>query len=315
MIIAPIMQHFNSLGVPKLDQCIIIPFGDMRLVPYHALLDSHSGNVFGEKCQLTIIPSTSLLQERNRNKACNNVILVPGEEEDFLIVGNPKIPSFKPLSYATREAKFIANGLGTVPVLREQATKEIVLHRMKSAKIIHLAIHGPDCLAFSCIMPSGKYITDQRWKLYPNEIKTLSIPALLVVLSSCGSKESQKDMVDAFISAGARCVVSSLWKVGDESVYIFMQFFYQLFISGLPSLQAFQRAIQFVRCLPEYNYFIEWGGLQHIGESIELHKNINAHFPIHELLGQASIFSRSIVDDVEDCVLAASCIQVCMYVY
>ena len=103
MIIAPITQHFNFLGVPKLDQCIIVPHDDMRLVPYHALLDSHSGNVFGEKCELTIIPSTSLLQEMNRNKVCNNIVVVPGEEDSFLIVGNPTIPSFEPLSYATRE--------------------------------------------------------------------------------------------------------------------------------------------------------------------------------------------------------------------
>ena len=189
-------------------------------------------------------------------------------------------------------------------MLREQATKATILHRMKSAKIIHLAIHGPDSLAFSCM--STKYMTDHRWKLYPNEIKTLSIPAILVVLSCCGSKKSQKDMVDAFKSAGARCVISSLWKVGGRSVYIFMQFFYQLLISGLPSSQAFQRTMQSVRCLPEYNYFMNWGGLQHIGESIELHKNIKAHFPIQKLLGEVSTFPRSVVDDIEDCVLTAT---------
>lgn len=84
-------------------------------------------------------------------------------------------------------------------------------------------------------------------------------------------------MVDAFISAGANCVISLLWKVGDKSTYIFMQFFYQLLINGLPSLEAFQRTMQFVRSLVEYDYFANWGGFRHIGKTIQLHYNANAN--------------------------------------
>ena len=319
-IIEPIIQHFNLLGVSKLDECIILPHDDIRSVPYHALLDSCSEIVFGEKCNLMIIPLVSLPHEINAKKVYNKVVEVQGEENNFLIVGNPTIPSGNLLSFAEKEAKFVANHIGTNPVLGELATKQIVLNLIKSAKIIHFAMHGPAThgpgfLAFSCKL--DRYTADQRWKLYPDEIKKLRIQAILVVLSCCGSKKCQKDMVDAFRSAGACCVVSSLWKVDDKSIYIFMQFFYQLLINGLPSSQAFQRATQFVRCLLEYNYFLNWGGLQHNGVSIQLKKKNNFYFPIQKLLGEASVFHRCIVDDIEDHVLKTATdhseIQVCLY--
>ena len=311
-IFTPIIEQFNFLGINILNRCIIVPQDLMHLVPYYALLNVKNGELLGDKCELSIIPSISFLQEMNRSKARSNVIIVPDVKGSFLIVGDPTISSFESMPYAVREAKFIANMLGTDPVLNEEATKETVVYQMKSAKIIHLAVHGPDSLAFS--KPKGlggMYMANQGWKLYPNEIEMLNISADLVVLSSCGSERSQKDMVDAFISAGANCVISSLWKVGDKSTYIFMQFFYQLLISGLPSLQAFQRTMQFVRCLQEYNYFVNWGGFCHIGKTIKIQYNFNAKFPITELLGEVSNFPRPNLDDIKSSVLGASDVQIC----
>ena len=309
IIITPIIKRLNYLGINRLNRCIIVPQDLMHLVPYYALLDVENGELFGDKCQLSIMPSISFLQEMNRSKARSNIVTVPDVEGSFLIVGNPTNSSFEPLPDAEREATFIANLLGTDPILHEEATKGIVLYKMKSAKIIHLAVHGPDYLAFS--KPEGDMcMAYQGWKLYPCEVETLDILADLVVLSSCGSEKSQKDMVDAFISAGANCVISSLWGVGDESAYIFMQFFYQLWINGLPSWQAFQRTMQFVRSLVEYDYFANWGGFRHIGKTIQLHYNANAKFPITKLLGEVSKFPRPHVDDIKS-VLAANNVQVC----
>ena len=41
------------------------------------------------------------------------------------------------LPYAEKEAILVASIIGTIPVLREQATKQSVLYRLRSAKVIH----------------------------------------------------------------------------------------------------------------------------------------------------------------------------------
>ena len=88
----------------------------------------------------------------------NSVVEIPGDKSDFLIVGNPTVPPFVfdstqwnlgRLLYTEKEAISVASIIGTIPVLREQATKQSVLYRLRSAtKVIHLATHGSGFAGF-----------------------------------------------------------------------------------------------------------------------------------------------------------------------
>ena len=174
---------------------------------------------------------------------------MPGKKDNFLVVRNPSHKSLKPLPNAEREARFVANILDTTPVLKWQATKGEILHRMKSAKIIHLAMHaGSRHLA--CAGSSSEYdlydLTDLDCKLLSSEIDKLNLRAELVVLCCCGSERC--DIMDAFISAGASCVICSLWpRLGDESACIFMQLLYWLLIAGVPISQANNEVFEIIR--------------------------------------------------------------------
>ena len=125
-----------------------------------------------------------------------------------------------------------------------------------------------------------------------------TIPAALVVLSSCDSARGQVKaegfigMARALLSAGAHSVLVSLWRVPDESANIFMQFFYQFLVNGLPSLEALQRSMQCLRCFLEYSHYVHWSGFQIIGKEVTFHKVSHAHFPIQKMLGEVSIFPR-----------------------
>ena len=88
----------------------------------------------------------------------NPVVEMPGDKNDFLIAGNSTIPPFVydstqwnlgRLPYAEKEAISVASIIGTTPVQREQATKQSVLYRLRSAKVIHLATHGSASAGFS----------------------------------------------------------------------------------------------------------------------------------------------------------------------
>ena len=305
-----IIEGLKSVGFSEVTEFIVIPDSVTHLLPFCPLMNKENWQFFGDKYRIRIVPSfLSLLV---MSMTSNPVVEVPGDKSDFLIVGNPTIPPFMydstqwnlgRLPYAEKEAISVANIIGTVPVLREQATKQSVLYRLRSAKVIHLATHGSASamfLAFTSSFPVSKsgLAEKEHILIFPKEIETLNISPALVVLSSCDSARGQVKaegvigMARAFLSAGAHSVLVSLWRVPDESANIFMQFFYQFLVNGLPSLEALQRSMQCLRCFLKYSHYVHWSGFQIIGKEVTFHKDPQAYFPIQKMLGEVSIFPR-----------------------
>ena len=266
---------------------IVIPDSVTHLLPFSPLMNKHNWQ-FLVINWIRIVPSfLSLLV---MSMTSNPVVEIPGDKSDFLIVGNPTIPPFMydstqwnlgRLPYAEKEAISVASIIGTIPVLREQVTKQSVLYRLRSAKVIHLATHGlasAGFLAFTSSFPVSKsgLAEKEHILIFPKEIETLNISPALVVLSSCDSArglvkaEGVIGMARAFLSAGAHSVLVSLWRVPDESTHVFMNFFYQFLVNGLPSLQALQRAMQCLRCFLKYSHYVHWSGFQIIGKEVKI---------------------------------------------
>ena len=318
VIAIKIIEGLKSVGYSEVTEFIVIPDSVTHLLPFSPLMNKHNWQFFGDKFRIRIVPSfLSLLV---MSMTSNPVVEIPGDKSDFLIVGNPTIPPFMydstqwnlgRLPYAEKEAISVASIIGTIPVLREQATKQSVLYRLRSAKVIHLATHGSATagfLAFTSSFPVSKsgLAEKEHILIFPKEIETLNISPALVVLSSCDSArglvkaEGVIGMARAFLSAGAHSVLVSLWRVPDESAHVFMNFFYQFLVNGLPSLQALQRSMQCLRCFLKYSHYVHWSGFQIIGKEITFHKDSNTQFPIQNLLGEASIFPRQHVKNMEE---------------
>ncbi len=71
-------------------------------------------------------------------------------------------------------------------------------------------------------------------------------------------------------SVGAKSVLTSLWRVPDESASTFMQFFYQYLMDGFKSSAALQKAILSVRAFSKYARYIHWSGYQLTGQEVRL---------------------------------------------
>ena len=318
VIAIKIIEGLKSVGYSEVAEFIVIPDSVTHLLPFSPLMNKSNWQFFGDKYRVRIVPSfLSLLV---MSMTGNPVVEIPGDKGDFLIVGNPIIPPFMydstqwnlgRLPYAEKEAISVASIIGAIPVLREQATKQSVLYRLRSAKVIHLATHGSASagfLAFTSSFPVSKsgLAEKEHILIFPKEIETLNISPALVVLSSCDSARGQVKadgvigMARAFLLAGAHSVLVSLWRVPDESTNVFMNFFYQFLVTGLPSLQALQRSMQCLRCFLKYSHYVHWSGFQIIGKEVTFHKDSNAQFPIHNLLGEVSIFPRQHVKLIEE---------------
>ena len=325
VIAIKIIEGLKSVGCSEVTEFIVIPDSLTQLVPFSSLMNKQNWQFFGDRYRIRIVPSfLSLLV---MSMTSNPVVEISGDKSDFLIAGNPTIPPFMygsvqwnlgRLPYFEKGAIAVARKIGTTPVLREQATKQSILYRLRSAKVIHLATHGsasPKFLAFTSSFPLSKsgLAEKEHILIFPKEIETLNISPALVVLSSCNSAQG---MAREFLSAGAHSVLCSTLKVSDESANIFMQFFYQFLVNGLPSLQALQRSMQCLRCFVRYSHYVHWSGFQIIGKEVTFHKNTGAVFPIEKMLGEVSIFPREHIKSIKESLLGLKSkpftdIQVC----
>ena len=302
-----IIEGLKSVGFSEGTEFIIIPDSVTHSIPFSSLMNKHNSQCFGDKYRIRIVPSfLSLLV---MSMTSNPVVEVPGDKNDFLVVGNLTVPPFMydtklwnlpQLPDAEKEAIDIASITGTIPVLRGQATKQSVLDQMRSFnhKVIHLATHGsPKFLVFTSSFPvsTSGLAEKEHILIFPEEIETLNISPALVVLSACNLARGQvkaEGIIGAFLLADAHSVVAKLWRAPDESTKIFMAFFYRFLINGLPSPEALQRSMQCLRCFLKYSNYVHWSGFHIFGKEITFHRNLHAHFPIQKMLGEVSIFPR-----------------------
>ncbi len=126
----------------------------------------------------------------------------------------------------------------------EGAFKKQVNHR-----VIHLAVHAianetrPERAALVLLSDP---VHDEDGFLQASEIVQLPLNADLVVLSACDTavgplegQEGTSTLSGAFLLAGARTVVSTLWSVEDETTLYLMKTFY----SELNRKQASSRCV------------------------------------------------------------------------
>ena len=272
---------------------IVITDSYTHLMPVMTLFDKTSHQFLGDRLRVRYMHS--LLTLGIMAKMPKVVVEVSEERQKFCIVGNPTIPTFQyqgepwrlgKLPFATKEAEWVAHILKTMPTLHEQATKMILLSMINSAKVVHLATHGSATAGFLAFAGLGssrpREITDDKTVLlYPEEVEKLHISPALVVLSSCDSgrgtvkADGIQGMARAFILAGAQSVLTTMWRIHDESASTFMKFFYQFLMDGFPSSVALHKASLSVRCFTKYSHYVHWSGYQLTGREIQLNVHMS----------------------------------------
>ena len=326
----PVQTLFKLIAKPTLDilkklkskaclteapcQLIVVSDSYTSLLPLSCLLDPDGKIFFGDHYGVQVVPSLLSMGIMNQ---LPEVSIKHGEEtHDLCIIGDPNIPQFilndetwalGRLPHAKKEAQWVAHTLKATPILGDNATKEALLLRLLSAKIVHIATHGSASagfLAFATfnltVRPGSRSgARPSNVLLYPEEIEKLHISSALVVLSSCDSgrgtvkADGIQGMARAFILAGAQSVLTTLWKVPDESASVFMQFFYQYLTDGLQSSVALQKSILSVRCFAKYSQYIHWSGYQLTGRNIHCTVTVSpSENMLKERLGDPSVFPR-----------------------
>jgi len=240
---------------------ILIRDGKLHLLPWDALVDESDRYVVETK-NISYSPSVSsaiLLRRKPPIKATKTLLAVGGipyDRSDVLLASTrgsyaPHAMSNIPGSRdeVRDAAKLLQTRHAEVDLqLGEAATKDAFERSIQERhSIVHLAVHAladsknPDHAALF-LLDDKKRGTDGV--LDSAEVLTLPVRANIVVLSACetavGRLEGQEGIATlsrAFLLAGARTVVSTLWTIDDTfSRFLMSQFYIGIVAGQTPSV-------------------------------------------------------------------------------
>jgi tetratricopeptide (TPR) repeat protein len=242
LLIVPISKY---LPKDPNQRVIIIPQGELFFVPFVALRDSQNKYLI-EQHTISTASSIGLLDSTPKLAKFNR------KQGTALVVGNPIMPLFQgqrltQLKGAGEEAISVGSILKTTPLIGAQADKKVVIDKMRSASIVHLATHGLLDKVEGDI-PGAIALTNGF--LTSTEIFDLKLKSDLVILSACdtGRGDLSGDGViglsRALAVAGVPSVAVSLWKVDDDATKELMVEFYQNWYDrGMGKAQAMRQAM------------------------------------------------------------------------
>lgn len=176
--------------------------------------------------------------------------------------------------------------------LNEKASKQVFTQQAKEHKIIHIGTHAesnnisPELSRLIFAKNINDTISSEDNSLYTYEIYNQNLSSNLAILTACETGkptfqagEGMISLAHAFNYAGSESILTSLWKIDEQSSAIIIKHFYGYLKKGLPKDEALQKAkLDYMATAegrtisPQY-----WAGLVLLGDTapIELQANSN----------------------------------------
>jgi len=241
-----LVRPLERFGIREAREIGIVPHGPLHYLPFAALSDG--SQYLGESAALFYLPSADLFGLAGSEGSAART--VPMAAFAHSRDGQAH------LEYAAEEAEDIAAGYGVKALTGPAATATAFKAATPSALRLHLAVHGlldPVQPAFSRLLLGPDDRSDGIVNLY--EVPGLPLSGVdLITLSACDTQLGRRSRGDevaglnrAFLAAGSRTVLASLWTVDDEIGATLMRRFYENLRAGLSKAEALQAAQTTVR--------------------------------------------------------------------
>jgi tetratricopeptide (TPR) repeat protein len=259
LLIAPIEARLPDTTT----HLTIVPYGLLHQLPFHAL---HDGSCYLiERFEMNYLPASNVQTYFSQHQPDKL------EEEPTSRAGSPLVFGYSgngSLQYCIDEAHTVAELLDGRCYLEQAATIVRLIEQAPDSPVIHIATHGRarlDAPNFSSILLADGQL---------NAIDAFHLPLQsceLVTLSGCetgvslsGGGDEQLGLGRAFLAAGARSLLISLWPVEDRSTCELMRAFYLNLLRGSSKMQALRVA----QCslLHRYRHPYFWAGFRLVGD-------------------------------------------------
>jgi CHAT domain-containing protein len=279
-----------------------MPDGKINLVPFDALRDSEGRYVL-ESHVVTYAPSATVLQllrePSSADRATRNFLGVGG-----VIYAGPTETIKAGTAGASSKASVLADFFGldavTFPDLPGstqevvesahsiRGSKQLLLERdateaafkalpLSDFRIVHLAVHGVANTAFpdrAALVLGSSGRSREDGLLQVREIRDLPLRAELVTLSACDTgtgkllgQEGIASLERAFLLAGAKAVIASLWPADDTFTIALMKRMYQHLADGADKDIALRQAkLDLLQEFGDQAHPIYWAGFTLVGD-------------------------------------------------
>ena len=283
--INPLRALYNIIIDPISDlihgnELLFVPEGPLCLAPYAAFLGRDS-KYLCEAFKIRVVPSLSslkLITDCPADYHSKSGALLVGDPclEEVLYQGRKLVQ----LPCAKAEVEMIGKILDTTPLSGKDATKDEVLKRLPSVALVHIAAHGRMETGEIALAPNttraSKTPVEEDFLLTMKDVLSVQLRARLVVLSCCHSgrgeikAEGVVGIARAFLGAGARSVLVSLWAIDDEATLEFMKSFYSHLAEGRSASEALNRAMKCMRDSEKFSKVKYWAPFVLIGDDVTL---------------------------------------------
>jgi len=226
----------------QVDTLVIVPDGNLRMIPFSTL---HDGKYFlVEKYAMSITPGLKLVDPQRINW---------NDGKLFLVGLSEGVQEHSPLDNVPQELQniqLIADPIPSKRILNQEYSFENFHEEIKRNQfsVIHLATHGE----FSAD-PEHTYLLTYFEKMHMDDLQNAiglgrfrDKPLELLTLSACktavGDDKAALGLAGIAVKAGARSAIATLWYVDDEATSIAISEFYQqlLLNPGISKANALQ---------------------------------------------------------------------------
>jgi CHAT domain-containing protein len=280
------------------------PDGIYNLISLNTLKDPIQNKYLLEQSDITLLPDLKLLMEEDESYGLNNSSVIigdpafsetnegkeekPDQDRSFQITDllGKQIPRLTGTLAEVQTIEQLLQNIHwkTVLFTGSRAT-ENNLKEIKSPSLVHIATHGfffsgdkasNNPLLLSGLIMAGvihdKGVEDEDGVLTAYEAQALNLSSTeLVVLSACEtgsgvvtSGDGVYGLQRAFMTAGAKNVIMSLWSVDDATTSLLMRTFYREWTNGANKGDALKKAeLEVKKQYPDPYY---WGAFVMLGK-------------------------------------------------
>ena len=238
LVLTPVLHALPS----DTEMLLIVPTQALSLIPFQALplpktqsrgftaddpaADLEPRTLVIDRYAVAYLPSASTLQFLHFGSSSASPDLFLGAIGDLSVEGLPPLPGTMEETAAIQKLYPSASRITGAAFTHQVAVDALLQHQE-----VHFATHGlfdEHAPLFSALMTAPSPGQPTHLSLY--EVMDLNLKARLVILSACETDLGQlsggdevEGLTRTFLQAGAENVVSSLWKVNDESTALLME--------------------------------------------------------------------------------------------
>ncbi len=229
-LVAPVAHLLEGIpGAPR--RLVVVPHGLLHQIPFHALFNGTCYLI--DDYEIVYAPSTTALVRSGTALPQNQHALIVGVDDPLIPMVAQEVAA---IAQHLPQAILLTGELATVRAVREQAS---------GCAVLHLACHGlfrSDNPSFSSLRLSDGWLTAA-------DIAQIDLRGAFVALSACESGRGRVydgdeviGLARAFLMAGARTLLCSLWLVQDASTAALMELWYTELGRGSGAATALRQA-------------------------------------------------------------------------